>query len=392
VRGDALDFLVHILERAGWKVRVASLISEDQYRALSRGGRWRRLYLRCLMYLAYPARLKAAALLAPRTCVFVVTSNNFFAPPLVALLRRARGGATVHLLYDLFPDALSVAGKLRENTLLFRALGRVSSCAQRWCAATVYLGAFLRHHAETRWGAPKRSAVIAYSAAVPTPAAAEPAPWRGPPTFHYGGQLGHMHAADELAAALRLTCAARSGAPPPFQFYLSGAKAAAFQREVADLPVEVNPAVPPGQWRAIARASQVGLVSLLPGGATVCMPSKTYGMMAQGLAILAICPRWSDLGQLVLEHECGWLVENSPHAEAPAGDAPDYLERTRARRPVEAVAEDFRAVVEAIVADPAELLRRRANAVRAMRSAYSVEALALSWRRILDQARGEAEN
>jgi colanic acid biosynthesis glycosyl transferase WcaI len=53
----------------------------------------------------------------------------------------------------------------------------------------------------------------------------------------------------------------------------------------------------------------LALVTIAPGAERVVMPSKTYSALVAGQAILAICPRKSDLADLVFRHDCGWVVE-----------------------------------------------------------------------------------
>ena len=90
----------------------------------------------------------------------------------------------------------------------------------------------------------------------------------------------------------------------------------------------------------------VGLVSLSAGGANVCLPSKAYGMMACGMAILALCPKESDLGLLISENEVGWVVDTTMITGLD----------------VKAIQRRFHDAVSAIIENPSELLRRRRNA------------------------------
>ena len=75
--------------------------------------------------------------------------------------------------------------------------------------------------------------------------------------------------------------------------------------------VKIRTAIDSEIWRKDIRNFHVGLVSLSPGGASVCLPSKTYSMMAGGLSIIGICPEWSDLANLIKEMDAGWVVNNS---------------------------------------------------------------------------------
>lgn len=88
------------------------------------------------------------------------------------------------------------------------------------------------------------------------------------------------------------------------------------------------------------------------------MPSKTYSALAAGQAVLAICPRASDLADTVLAHDCGWVVESGDCA-------------------------GFRRVLEELSRDPGEVLRRRRNAWRAGHEIYDQPVLAKQWITVL---------
>ena len=65
-------------------------------------------------------------------------------------------------------------------------------------------------------------------------------------------------------------------------------------------------------WDVIPRSlasGDVAVVAQAADSAHLSVPSKTYSALAVGSAILAITPRESDLGRLVLEEGVGWVCE-----------------------------------------------------------------------------------
>ena len=367
-------------EACGGRYTELAWVEEGAYRRLAAGGRWRRGWLRCQMYLGYPLFLGWRALRAPRGSTFVVTSNTFYAPLLVAWLGRGRQLRVVHLLYDLFPDALVVAGKIGWEHWRMRAMAALARRTQRSCAGTVYLGHFLRRHAESQWGPAPQAAVIDISADARDFPDDQPLTPPLPLTVHYGGQLGHMHDAESLIHAVRhLLTVDQMREKVRFSFFISGSQCARLREALQDPAVEIRPTVPNESWRSLARHFPLGLVTLTPGGAAVCLPSKTYAMMAAGMAIIAICPVWSDLGRLVLDHDIGWVVSNSPSTEAPVPGSPGYWERLNARRPTHAVASDFTDLLRRLLLCPQEIQDKRARARRVMSTAFGFESLRRRW-------------
>ena len=377
---DYFDFLTKSLAASADEVVAVTAVSEGGYRRAARGSRLVRLVLRLRMYVVYPLLLAGAALRARRGDTFVVTSNTFFAPAWVALLVRWRGIRVVHVLYDLYPDAIEVAGRITTGGMAARIIGWVTRLNQRWAAGTVYLGDFLRDYAERRWGQTRKPVVIPIATDVRLYGGEPPQPPPLPPLrLHYGGQLGLMHDADSLLAGLRALAASGAlGTSVTFDALISGGRAAEFEAALRNTPgVYIAGTLPSDSWRRHAEGQHVGVVTLSPGGATVCLPSKTYAMMAAGLAIVAVCPWWSDLARLVEETGAGWVVNNA--ASPPPLQQPAYVGACRATRPLGEVAAEFCDRIRRLAESPAEVQACRENAWRAVRERFSPELISREW-------------
>lgn len=381
---DYFRFLCDSLEASATQIFQVAAVSEGHYRRDARGSFIARTRLRLRMYVRYPMQLVLATFHARRGDVFVVTSNTFFAPILVALLVRWRGVSVVHLLYDLFPDALEVSGGATTNGPLSRVLGLVTWANQHLTDGTVYLGEFLRDYAERRWGRTRRPGVVPIATDVRLYDASPPrSPAPGPLAMHYGGQLGLMHDVESLIESLRaLSKAGLLGSVVEFEGLVSGARASVLEYAVGSMAgVTVGATLSSEAWRRHVERFQVGIVTLSPGGATVCLPSKTYAMMAAGLAVVAICPAWSDLARLVEQSGAGWVIDN---AACPRPlDTVDYLRDCRSGRPATDVATDFLALVARLVADPTEVLVCRTNAWQTVRRRYSPLQISAAWSQYL---------
>jgi len=125
--------------------------------------------------------------------------------------------------------------------------------------------------------------------------------------------------------------------------------------------VRIASHLPDDEWAAAMRAADVALVTIRPGAEGLVMPSKTYSALAAGQAVLAVCPRASDLADTVLAHDCGWVVEPGDSA-------------------------GLRRVLEQLIADPGEVLRRRRNAWHAGQEIYDQSNLARPWIAVLESA------
>lgn len=327
----------------------------DYWRAKS--GLWSKLRLRWAMYVRYPRMLHAAVRRARADETFVAVTNPFFAPALAARTARRSGAKVVHLVYDLYPDALIFGGGWSARHPAARLAACTTRAAIRDCAATVYLGERLRRYAEAHYGVAPRTVVIPVGTDATQFAGCEPAARpEAPLRCLYSGHMGRLHDWGTLAGALV------GGVPEGLEVEIGsdgpGANAlkAALAAVAARSPGRLSFAGTRGnaEWRAAMLAADVALVTMRPGAEKVVMPSKTYSAMAAGQAILAVCPRESDLADLVMAHDCGWVIE--------PGDVAG-----------------LRALLESLPVRAAEVLTKRRNAYVAAHERYSMTATAGQW-------------
>jgi len=323
-----------------------------------------RIALRSRMYPGYAwACWRAARKGRADSPVRVVTTNPFFAPALVARASREQG-ATINLLYDLYPEALIQAGKIASGSWLARRCAAVTRFALRECAATVFLGDRLRAFAEAAHGPARRAVVI--------PVGADGSPFKDTPPellatgvrpqILYAGLMGRMHDTDTLAA----WWTGREISGIKWAFHASGAGYARL-RKITGLRTEVTwgAALPDAAWQQSMKQAQAALVTIAPGAERVVMPSKTYSALVAGQAILAICRRASDLADLVTRHDCGWVVE--------PGDVAG-----------------LRHALDCIAENPRELWAKRRNAFAAGHRYYDMGTVAETWMQLFAELQNSA--
>ncbi len=351
-----------------------SLLSMGEYwGADSRLARWR---MRGLMYGVYPAQFLATFAGRRSPVTRVITTNPFFMPYLGSLFCRSRDTRVVNLLYDLYPDALELAGVLQPGSWWGRLLGRITAGALRRCDATVFLGERLRAHVEGTYGPAHRAVVI--------PVGADGAPFRDDRpvqgngstsvTLLYCGNMGRLHDYRTIYDALghlrapkvpqggAMACVRRlrveiRGNGVGFKKFQS--LASSDSGDAAwELAFGANLAG--DEWATKMRATDIALVTLSKGAERVLMPSKTYSALVAGQAILAICSGDSDLADLVRQHECGWVV--SP------GDSVRLAE-----------------ILREIQTDPVQVMQKRQNAFRAGHEKYDLATVARQWLDLLNE-------
>jgi glycosyltransferase involved in cell wall biosynthesis len=341
--------LLRELEKKGFQARQRYQISEAAYRTAK--SLPARLFLRFRQYVVYPLQLCLALILQrlkqarektdgsqqwSAADITVVTSNTFYAPLLATIFH----SQVVHLVYDLFPEALIHSGKWREGSLKVRMVRWITRQTLRRSKINVFLGEQLKAYVIDTYG-PLQNAVVIPVGADQTLFTREPQATHKVPTLLYCGNFGHMHDSGTLFSYWQqvlidqqqepdkhtdLTSHNMNSAADPkleatlpqhvnWHFCCTGPKRSQLESAINKLPAAVRhhltleSGLSKAAWVAAMESAEVALVTMTNGAETVVMPSKTYSAMMAGQAILAIAPERSDLVDLVKTADCGWWVE-----------------------------------------------------------------------------------
>ena len=249
------------------------------------------------------------SLFGPPADVHVVTTNPFCNPVLVCW-RYGRKNKTINLLYDLFPDALELAGLIKRGGFVSRVIAVGTRFAVRRSSATVFLGEHLRRYVEQRYGYVNNANVIPVGADGSAFVGCEPDVIADGEIVQlmYCGNMGRAHDTDTLLKYIK------SDYTGEFALRFN-AKGKGYEKLKHDLRGFTNPhlclsdPLPGDAWVDAMKTAHVGVITMKSGWENVVMPSKAYSAMVAGQAILAICPEKSDLADLIRLHNCGWIVE-----------------------------------------------------------------------------------
>ena len=334
-------------------------ISEESYRS-ARSTR-QRLLLRFRQYILYPIQLTVhlffEAFKGNANCPVVVATNTFFAPLLATFFNRR----VVHLVYDLFPEAMIHSGKWQEGQFRVKFFRWLVGMSLKRSATNIFLGERLKKYVESIHGNLPNSKIIAVGANESPFIKFESLEDSERIKILYCGNFGNMHESETLFDVWR------SGIDNSFQFlfHCSGPKRKKlelfknkFETTLEDR-LQVNEGLSNEAWVNVMQSSQIALVTMSEGSQEVVMPSKTYSAMMAGQAILAVAPEDSDLVDLIKASHCGWWV--SP------GDVDGFKE----------------CLVE-IQSNQNLLLEKRQNAFRVAHEQFGQGCLAKQWVRIFE--------
>ena len=350
--------LVHSLDEVGYSVEEIFVIPEKSYRTsinflMSK-------ILRLKQYLLYPVKLVVTCIFSnfkKSNAVFLVTTNTFFAP----LLTTFFNGRVVHLVYDLFPEAMIHSGKWQEGQMKVRVFRWLVGLTLRRSATNIFLGERLKKYVESIHGSLSNSRIIAVGADEAPFSKLELLEDAESISVLYCGNFGNMHESKTLLDAWQ------SGINESFQFifHCSGPKRRElelFQKKheaVLGDRLQINQGLSNEEWVKVMQSCQIALVTMSEGAQEVVMPSKTYSAMMAGQAILAVAPEDSDLVDLIKVSNCGWWV------------APND-------------SKGFKECLLAIQSDRELLLQKRQNAFRVAHEHYGQGCLAKQWVKVFE--------
>jgi glycosyltransferase involved in cell wall biosynthesis len=227
----------------------------------------------------------------------------------------------ITIVYDLFPDAAVCIGELPANSLVVRLWERLTRFLLRQSAGLVVIGRDMEQRVRCKLG--KNTQVDI--ALIPNwsdsdlvyPVPREQNPFRQACghgdhfVIQYSGRMGRTHNIEPLVDAARLL----QDKQVIFQFIGDGAKRAKLEMQSAGLPnVQFLPYQPFDNLANVLSAADLAVVCLERSCTGISVPSKTYGIMASGRPILAFLSPESEIGQTILEAECGFVLPE------PSGD------------------------------------------------------------------------
>lgn len=379
---DSLEDLQACLSSESRKLSRLYVIDDKLYRKLWSKGILGLFWLRILMYIIYPLKLSIRILSSSRNCCFIVTSATFYAPLLAAILGKIRGVKVVHLLYDLFPEALYVESDFKTG-MFYTIIGWVTKYTQKNCSATVYLGNTLKKYTLYKWGSAKINSVIdvgvdakRYIYSDISKHIISPLPIR------YGGQLGRMHDAEQFSIYCN-AIASHFNEKIKIDIFASGKGVKAFLN-FSNQGIHIyNPRLDPA-WRTSLSKYPIGLISLNPYAGLVCLPSKIYSMLASGQAIIALAPIWSDVAQIIINNDAGWVINTSK-----AETLDDFIKLINNKENVfisnNTIKIRLIKLIESLIDNNELIYKKRINARQAAINKFDLSVLKEKWSRLIHQ-------
>jgi glycosyltransferase involved in cell wall biosynthesis len=253
--------------------------------------------------------------------VLVLTDPPFLALSCAVLRTFGRCGPYACVVFDVYPDTAVRASVLRSGGLVHRIWERLNGFILKHASAVIVLG---RCMAEVMRGKLQRLGAShvgkmrrihmwcneAQIARRDTAISSLRSAWNlaGKFVVGYFGNMGRVHDIETIMAAARIL---RDNKDTVFLFVGEGHKKswAMAYAAGANLPnCQFRSYVAREALGALLATADIGLVSLMSGHEGLSVPSKAFGLMAAGVAVVAIMGQTSEIARVVAEEDCGVVV------------------------------------------------------------------------------------
>ena len=238
-----------------------------------------------LLHLLKTARYKAV----------VVYSNPPILPWIASWAKVLFGTKLIFVSYDLYPEVATVTNTLREGNIICRLMNHINKCVFRRADRVVALSSEMREFIlQNREITPEKVTVIPNwyeDRGEPNRDLTDNTFWetvKDKFVVSYFGNMGTMQDMDTILSAIREL---RNEPDVYFLFAGHGNKMEALKKIVAEeaIPnITIHDFLHGKDFQDALAVSDCALISLEKGATGLCVPSKTYSYMMQGIPLLAI--------------------------------------------------------------------------------------------------------
>lgn len=269
---------------------------------------------RIVNFITFLALATIRGLSCKRQDIVIVETDPFLLSVIGLALRIRHRAAFVVYLQDIHPDLGIAIGKLRE-TWITRLLRSILAASYRVAHHVVVLSEDMRRTVRS-YGV-RDEAVSCIPNWIDTQQV-RPAPsdsrffaevTENSFIVMYSGNLG---VTQELGRLIETADLLRDRVDIQFMIVGNGSAEADLRKQVLDRRLKnitFLPFQPKSALSSSLSAADLHIVTVHPAALNYLMPSKLYGILAVGRPVLAAAPQNSELAQLILKNDLGFVVE-----------------------------------------------------------------------------------
>jgi glycosyltransferase involved in cell wall biosynthesis len=269
---------------------------------------------RLFTWLVFTLHLLAHALFKPKRTVWLISTNPPFAPWLIPLLK-LRKQKVVLLIYDLYPEILSAAGILNNNSIIYRLWFHMTQKTFSYSDHIISIGDTMTdyllghyHSIEHKITTIPNWNVVRFEniqSVTKTPRFKIERNAEHKLHIVYSGNLGDSHDFNTIIDAAQ---ASQLNSKLVYTIIGEGAQKKALSRTIESKGLKnivLHGFKSPEDVQDVFLSADVFLVTLGTGVEKASIPSKTYDALAAGAALLVIAPPGSELESMINEGGCG---------------------------------------------------------------------------------------
>ncbi len=250
--------------------------------------------------------------------LLLLTTAPPFLPILGYIANRCLGLSYVCIIYDLYPDIAIALGVVPKDNLIAKIWQKVNKLVWQQAKGIVVLSPEMKQRVATICPEVTHKISVIHNWAdpnliVPLPKSENWFAWKHNLvrkfTVLYSGNMGRCHDMNTILQTVELL----KDEPIQFIFVGGGPKRPEFIRQVNRLGLQnctFLSYVDKQELSYSLTACDLSLVTIDTGFESLVAPSKLYSALAAGRPIAAICPNSCYLKQLVIDANCGAVVQN----------------------------------------------------------------------------------
>jgi glycosyltransferase involved in cell wall biosynthesis len=292
----------------------------------SKAGLWQRI----VSYLFYLIHAGWKLFLFPKKDIIIGVTNPPFLSILLMIVSAMTGCGYYFILHDVYPEGLVAVGKLNQDSLITKIWHNLNRYSYQYATKLVVLGRDMKDLLIQNYAVdPKKIEYIPNWSITPTnlPTSFEDNDLASKLgiqdkfVVQYSGNMGLWHDIDTFIRG-----AAQLQTNPNIQFLFIGngirkQKAHQLAQELELTNIIWMDFVPKEQLSTSLTCAHIALISLNSGLEGIAVPSKLYGILGSGRAILAQVPAACEIAYTVTEEECGFVI--------PPGDVDGLVNRIK---------------------------------------------------------------
>lgn len=259
----------------------------------------------------------------PRKPILVLTNPPFLGVSCAILKALKLGAPYIYLIFDVYPDTAVNLGVLKKNGFLSRHWERFNTFVFKHASAIIVIGRCMHkvvaeNMAKNNLAADDKTHIIHVWCDDKAISSNSSEPNRfikkwnleGKFVVGYFGNMGRFHDIETIMNAAK---SLQNDDDIVFLFVGEGQKKQwamdyANQHELSNC--QFHTYVERQHLGALLSSANLGLVSLMHGQEGLSVPSKSFGLMAAGVPIVAIMDKSAEIALIVEEEYCGVVIES----------------------------------------------------------------------------------